>query len=57
MQIFCAINECDNDSKKWCFLLKYMVTKKCDTNKNVIKMGTIIKKGLLYYFVNLLFLS
>jgi hypothetical protein len=44
LQIFCATDECDNDSKKWCFLLKWMVTKKlCDTNKNVTKMGVIIK--------------
>jgi hypothetical protein len=29
LQMFCVTtNECDNDSKEWCFLLKQMVTKK-----------------------------
>jgi hypothetical protein len=28
LQIFCATNECDTDSKKWCFLLKWMFIKK-----------------------------
>jgi len=28
LQINCATNECDRDSKKWCFLLKQMVIKK-----------------------------
>jgi hypothetical protein len=38
--IFFVINECDSDSKKWCFLLKWMVTiKMCD----VTEMGMIIK--------------
>jgi hypothetical protein len=34
----------DSDSKEWCFL---MITQKCDTNKNVTKMGVIIKE--IYY--------
>jgi hypothetical protein len=29
LQMFCATtNECDNDSKEWCFLPKQMVTRK-----------------------------
>jgi len=44
LQMFCATNKCDRDLNKWCFLLKWMVTKKmCDTNKNVTKMSMIIK--------------
>jgi hypothetical protein len=43
LQIFCATNECDSDSKKQCFLPKWIVTKICDTNKNMTHMGTIIK--------------
>jgi hypothetical protein len=31
LQIICATNECDRDFKKWRFLLKQMVTKKCVT--------------------------
>jgi hypothetical protein len=27
VQMFCATNECDSDSKEWCFLPKQMVTK------------------------------
>jgi hypothetical protein len=42
LQIFCATNECDSGSTKSCFLSKRMVTKKCDTNKNVTKMDMII---------------
>ncbi len=42
--MFYATNKCDSDSKKWCFLLKWMVTKKtCDTNKNEPRMDVIIK--------------
>jgi hypothetical protein len=43
--MFCATNKCDNDSKNWYFLPKQTITKnKCvNTNKNVIKMGVIIK--------------
>ncbi len=45
---FFATNECDSDYKEWCFLLKWMVTKKMfDTNKNVTKMGVIIRR--VYY--------
>ncbi len=33
--------------KNGVFLLKWMVTKKCDINKNVTKMGVIIK-GVCY---------
>jgi len=34
----------DKPTKKWCFLLKRMVTKKiCDINKNVTNMAVIIK--------------
>jgi hypothetical protein len=47
--MFYATNECDSDSKKWCFLLKWMVTpknqwqkQKCDWN------GYDYKLGLLY---------
>jgi len=46
LQMFCATKKCENDSKKWYFLPKQMVTEKkkeCDTNKNVIKMSVIIK--------------
>jgi hypothetical protein len=44
LQILWATKECDNESSKWCFLLKLMVKrKKSDTNKNVTKMGVIIK--------------
>jgi hypothetical protein len=44
LQTFCATNECDRDSTKWCFLLKWMVTqKKSVTNQNVAKMGVIVK--------------
>jgi hypothetical protein len=41
---------CDTDSKEWCFLLKWMVTKKikCDINQNVAKMGVNYKLSLLY---------
>jgi hypothetical protein len=47
--MFCAINECDSDSKEWCFLPKQIVTKKmCDTNKNMIKNGCDYKEGLLH---------
>ncbi len=43
----CAINECDNDSKKWCFLLKTDdYQKMCDTNKNVTKID-VIKRGFI----------
>jgi hypothetical protein len=28
LQIFCTTNKCDIDSKTWCLLLKWMVTKK-----------------------------
>jgi len=42
VQMFCATNKCDSDSKEWCFLQKLL----CDTNKNVTKMG-VIKGGLL----------
>ncbi len=43
--MFCAISECDSDPKEWCFLPKSMITKKkCDTNKNMIKMGVIIRR-------------
>jgi hypothetical protein len=46
--MFYATNECDSDSKEWCFLRNWMVTKKtCDTNKNVTKMDVIIK-GVYY---------
>jgi len=42
--MFCATtNECDNDSKEWCFLPKKM----SETNKNVTKMGVILK-GVYY---------
>ncbi len=41
-QIFCVTHKRDSDSKEWCFLLKKMVTKNCDTNNNVTKMGVII---------------
>ncbi len=41
--MFCVINKCDSNSKKWCFLSKWMVIEKCDTNKNVTKMGVITK--------------
>jgi hypothetical protein len=45
------MNECDPNSKKWCFFLKLMVTKKmCATNKNVTKMGMIVEG--FYYSVN-----
>jgi disulfide bond formation protein DsbB len=47
LQMFCANNECDSDSKEWCFLPKWMIAQKCDTNKNVTKMGVIIKEN--YY--------
>jgi hypothetical protein len=50
--MFCdTTNECDDDSKKCCFLPKWMVAKKmCDTNKNVTKMCVIIK---WVYYINL----
>jgi hypothetical protein len=55
LQMFCAINECDNDSIKWCFLPKYDgYQKMCDTNKNVTKMGVIIK-GIYFITHNLNF--
>jgi hypothetical protein len=42
--MFYATNKCDSDSKKWCFLPKQMITKKCVTiNKNVTKMGVIMR--------------
>ncbi len=51
LQIFCATNECDRNCKEWCFLLKWMVTKRnYDTNKNVTKMGVIIK-GVYYIWL------
>jgi len=31
--VVCAINKPDNASKKWCFLLKWMVTPKKIINK------------------------
>jgi hypothetical protein len=45
VQMFCAINQCDRDSKEWYFLpFKWLPkTFVCDTNKNVTKMGVIIK--------------
>jgi hypothetical protein len=52
--MFCVINECDSESKEWCFLLKQIITKKmCDTNKNVTKMGVIIKGFIIicYYYL------
>jgi hypothetical protein len=57
--MFYATNECDNDSKEWHFLLKWMINvfykKKCDTNKNMTKMDVIIKGRLLYdFWVNIL---
>ncbi len=46
--MFHAINECDSEYKEWCFLFKQMVIiKMCDTNKNLIKMGMIVK-GVYY---------
>jgi hypothetical protein len=45
VQMVCATNECDSDSKEWYFLpFKWLPkTFVCDTNKNVTKMGVIIK--------------
>jgi hypothetical protein len=49
--MFCATNECDSDTKEWCFLLKWMITqKKKDTKKKVIKMGVIINCIFLIFF-------
>jgi hypothetical protein len=46
--MFCTTNECDSDSKKWCFLATQIVTKKlCDTNKNMTKNRCDYKRGLL----------
>jgi len=44
LQIFCTTNECDSDYKEWCFFTKMDDYQKlCDIDKNVIKMGVIIK--------------
>jgi len=49
--MFCAANQHDSNFKKWCFLLKWMVTK----NKNVWhkqecdQKGCDYKKGLLHF--------
>jgi hypothetical protein len=36
LQIVCATKECDSDSKKWCLLLKWMVTKTCVTQTRML---------------------
>jgi hypothetical protein len=47
----CATNKCDNDPKKWCFLLKQDgYQKMCDINKNVTKMIVIIKGVYCTFF-------
>jgi hypothetical protein len=54
--MFCATNECDSEPQEWCFFPKSMITtqkkKSCDTNKNMIKMGVIIKG--VYCIINLI---
>jgi hypothetical protein len=48
LQIFCAINKCDSDFKEWHSFTKMDGYQKlCDTNKNMTKMGLIIK-GVYY---------
>ncbi len=43
MQFVLCNNECGSDSKKWHFLLKWMIIKKrmCDTKKNVTQNGCV----------------
>jgi hypothetical protein len=44
LQIFCATNECVSDFKTMVFFTKMDGHQKlCDINKNVIKMGVIMK--------------
>jgi hypothetical protein len=31
LSMFYVTNECDNDFKEWCFVIKWMVAKKCAT--------------------------
>jgi hypothetical protein len=47
LQIFSVINECDNDSKEWCFLLMWMITKNCVTQQECDKNGDDYKGSLL----------
>jgi len=54
LQIFCAINKYDNDSKEWCFLLNRWLPKtNVWQNKNVTKMGMIMKPHILIISINL----
>ncbi len=54
----CATNKCDNDPKKWCFLLKQDgYQKMCDINKTVTKMIVIIRGFIVLFFTNYLVTS
>jgi hypothetical protein len=52
LQIFCAINKCDSDHKGWCFLLKWMVTKKCATQTKMWLKWAWLWRGFIIWGIN-----